>query len=253
MLSHTHALTIIIADRLRREAERLEHVWNDPDLDPGFVSDQVLAVLRFLEKVGQQGRNRDEQAEFAAALLRGFCRRNGRRDTARAGEGRRAGLRPAFVSLDSLLAEGWDAPGTHPQADWLREEAEAEEARALPRDLTRFLEGRGWARERAWMFVWAEYDGLEWKEVAGLLEARFGVRATPAALRKWAERNWGGVRADAADFRARRLAFDDVTDHLAPGIAPLGMNSALLDVNAGMDGTHSGARSRRKEVALMGN
>jgi len=231
MLSHTHALTITVADRLRLEAERLEHVWASPDLDPGFVSDQVLAVLRFLEKVGRQGRSRDEQAEFAAALLRGFCRRNGRRDTARAIEGRRTGSRLAFVSLDALQDAGWDAPGTHPQADWLRQDFEAEEAHALPRDLARFLEGRGWARERAWMFIWAEYDGLEWKEVARLLNERFEFLATSAALRKWAERNWVTVRADADDFRARRMIGDaalplrrereDITVWPGAGILPL--------------------------------
>lgn len=196
----TQTLTDIVAARLCREAEWLEHVWGDPDLDPGFVTDQALAVLRFLDRVGRDRRSAAEQAEFAAALLREFCRRNGRRDTARARQGREQGSRPSFVSLDALREAGWDAPSSHPQADWLSAEAEAEDARTLPRDLARFLESRGWARERAWMFVWAEYHGLEWKEVARLIEERFEARATSAALRKWAERNWAAVRADAADF-----------------------------------------------------
>ena len=40
------------------------------------------------------------------------------------------------------------------------------------------------------MFVSAEYDGLEWKEVTRRMEELFGAQATPVALRKWAERNW---------------------------------------------------------------
>ena len=214
----TPTLTAAVAARLCREAERLESVWENPDLDPGFVTDQVLAVLRFLEKVGRERRSAAEQAEFAAALLHDFCRRNGRRDTARARQGRATGSRPAFVSLDALREAGWDAGGGHPQSTWLREEIEAEDAEALPLALARFLEGCGWPRERAWMFVWAEYHRLEWKEVARLMEDRFETRATPSALRKWAERNWPAVRADAARFRAQQLTEKGVTGCRLSGI-----------------------------------
>ena len=214
----TQSLTAAVATRLCREAERLELVWEDPDLDPGFVTDQILAVLRFLEKVGCERRSAAAQAEFATALLHEFCRRNGRRDTARARQGRACGTRPLFLSLDALRETGWDALGAHPQSAWLEAEIQEEDANGLPLALARFLEGRGWARERAWMFLWAEYYGLEWKAVAQLMAERFEVQASSAALRKWAERNWAAVRVDAADFWARRQAGEDVTNRDVPGI-----------------------------------
>lgn len=226
-------------DRLCREADVLERVWDHPDVDAGTVTHQMLAVLAALEQA-EPRRSRAAQAEEAVRLLRFFCRRNSRRDIARAADLRARGVRPPVVSLDALVEAGLDVVGAHPQADWLQAEAEAEDAHALPCALARHLEGCGWPRERAWMFVWAEYEGREWKEVAALLEERFGLRTTPAALRKWAERKWAAVRADAGDFWARRQAAEAVTDARRHGTAQ-------------KEGSAQGARTRRKEVTRMGS
>lgn len=226
-------------DRLCREADALERVWDHPDVDAGSVTHHMLAVLAALEQAGAR-RSRAAQADEAARLLRFYCRRNSRRDIARAADLRARGVRPIVISLDALTETGWDAPGAHPQADWLRAAAEEEDARTLPCDVARFLEGCGWPRERAWMFVWAEYEGREWKAVASLLEERFGLRATPAAVRKWAERHWAAVRADMGEFWRRRQAGADVTDARRRGTAK-------------KEEAAPGAWTRRKEVTPMNN
>ena len=174
-----------IIARLCHEADRLEPVWDDPDLEAGFVTDQMLGVLRFLDRVGQEGRNPSEQIQFAVRLLHEFCRRNGRRDTARAGEGRERGYRPTFLSLDALCETGWDA-ATNNTA--FKAWEDAQDDLDCRQTVVEFLQQHGCSRERACALVWRLFDGLEWEEVADRLYERFEISVRPAALRQWASR-----------------------------------------------------------------
>lgn len=190
-----------VAERLVRTAEDLEREW--ATLDAGFVSDrlrEVVSVLRTHGRRRKDGSRRTaaEQVEFAEALLRRYCHQTGKRDAWRKQN------RPQFVSLESLSEQGWDAPGAHPQADWL----EAEDAATLPCDLARRLAAEGGRpAHRAWMFVWAAYQGQEWQQVAERLEAHFETRASLPALRKWASNNFPEMRADTAAFFVDRYGY----------------------------------------------
>lgn len=197
----TFEIAPAVAERLVRTAEALEREW--AALDAGFVSDRLREAVNVLRTHGRRRkdgsrRTAAEQVEFAEALLRHYCHQTGKRDAVRKRN------RPQFVSLEALSEQGWDAPGAHPQADWLRAEIETEDAATLPCDLARHLEDRGGSRERAWMFVWAAYQGLEWQQVARLLETRFETRSSLPALRKWASNNFPRLRTDAAAFYAAR-------------------------------------------------
>lgn len=181
----SRTLNAAIVTRLCHEAERLEHVWDIPDLDAGFVTDQMLGVLRFLDKVGRQGRSQPEQVQFASRLLHEFCRQNGRRDTARAGSGRDRGTRPTFLSLNALCETGWDAPAPNPAFQaWEEAQDDLDRRRAV----LKFLQQHGCSRARACALIWRLFDGLEWEEVAELLDERFELSVRPAALRQWASR-----------------------------------------------------------------
>ena len=183
--SRTTAFDSAIADRLYRVADALAYDWRESGLSDGFASAIIVAVVQFLQKTGLRRtdgsrRTPAEQVDFAEALLRRFWDMNARRDAARRSEARERGTRPDVLPLE-LVGEQAGIAHLH---DPLRDDLLAGET---GRTVARFLEGRGWSRERAWAFVWRE-SGREWDDVAFLLSERFEVDATPGCLRKWGER-----------------------------------------------------------------
>lgn len=186
-----------LADRLYRVADALAHDWRGAGLSDTFALSMVLAAARFLRKTGTRRtdgtrRTREEQADFAEALLRRFWAANARRDAARHAQGRERGTRPDVLPLELVGEKAATADLYAPLRDDLL-------AGETGRAVARFLEGQGWPRERAWAFVWRE-SGREWDDVAFLLAERFEVDVTPAGLRKWGERYFAPAKPQVRAF-----------------------------------------------------
>ena len=208
-----------VADRLYQVADRLADDWREAGLDDTFASRTIVAVLRFLEKVGRRRadgvrRSDEEQADFAEALLRQFWMQNARRDAARVTQRREEGRQPRLVPMELVGEHAAVAELYHP----LRDDLQAGET---GRFVARFLEGLGWPRERAWAFVWRE-SGKEWDDVAFLMAKQFEADTSTARLRKWGERYFEPVMPEVRAFLERHLGLTEDVSH-AP--APAGIVS----------------------------
>jgi hypothetical protein len=155
-----------LIDPLYAVCEQLRRDWANADLDDGFETRMVLAVLRHLKRYPDSlPASRAETLRYAIRLLWRFWTQTARRDYARRKKALERGALCPPVSLDLHLEQGKPAPSVDLYAPLRHDRCAGEWGRAVVQELV----AQGMAREWAWVFVWRVGEACEWDEISDLL------------------------------------------------------------------------------------
>ena len=209
-MSTPYTVSSEIVVRLYRLAGSLRKEWAGAPLREDFDTSQIMAVVKFLERVGNRRedgvrRSHEEQIVFAERLLRQFWGKVATRDKKRHDKRMTAAGIVKIVSLD-IIGDDFDSGDRHKTAGSTFEGAVDLYAAAggdiyggeTGRATLLFLQARGWKKEAACAMVW-RLCGRSWDDVAYLLEERFEIVLTPGHIRQW-QKKFNRIQADLQRF-----------------------------------------------------